>query len=183
MRKRNRNKKKGSIALEAILSGGVLFMIAFLLIGYFTYLYPRYMMDLEVQTLSNEVRMDGRLEPDDYTAFEFNLKERGYTAAEIKSGLKVYAVSLTDTGENLENSILHSDLIQNTTEEQTPIIERGGAKIVVELTLPSNQGILRNGLGFFGGEVSDNLDNYNFRRVVMSEAYQDVITIDGQEGN
>lgn len=177
MRKRNRGKKNGNIALETILSGGVLFMIAFMLIGYFTYLYPRYLLDLEVQSLANEVRMDGRLEPEDYAAFEFNLKERGYTAEEIKNGTKVYAVTLIDSGENMENTIVHSDLIQNTIEEPTPIIERGKEKIIIEVTLPSNQGVLRNGLGFFGGEVSDGLDNYHFQRVVMSESYQDVITI------
>lgn len=155
--------KRGNVALETVLGGGVIVMVSILLIGYFTYVYPRYMLDLEVQNLANAVKLDGKLNQDDYEVFIENMMQRGYDREDIVAGTTVKTRGHSTYSDG-------SSLITTPTYT-SPVIDRDDGQIVLLVTVPSNSQFLSVGLKWFGSEVTEGMQSYTVKRVVMSEAY------------
>lgn len=179
-RLKTRKEKKGAIAFEALLGGGALFMTMLLGIGFFTYLYPRFMIDLEVQTLAHEVRLDGYLSEDAKNMFDTNIKNRGFDntivfmeAPVSKKSSDVIYVDVYDSDNTTKKMVQKNDLsILNRKY-------RGEGTIVVEVTVPSKSELLNNISGYFGGagKADSGLESYFIKRVVLPEAYKEIQVI------
>lgn len=167
----NKRNKKGNIALEAVLAGGMLFMVFVLLIGYFTYLYPRYMVDLEVQNLAHAVKMDGKLTESDFDVFIANMKNRGYSEEEVREGTVITAsnVSGVESSDPLRAS--NGESLVDKPEKPAGIVERNNGQIDIQVSVPANTSFLGGGLKWFGGELEEGMKYYTVNRVIMSEAY------------
>lgn len=159
--KDNRKAKKGNVALETVLGGGVIFMLTFILVGYFVYLYPRYMVDLEVQNLANSVKLDGQLTVASKNIFFDNMKNRGYSDTKVvEDGLKVY-----EKGKPTISLI-------STDKKIAPIVGRNEGQIEVVVTVPAkNAQFLAGGLKWFGGDIAEGMETYTASRAVMSEVH------------
>jgi len=172
------SEKKGAVALETIFGGGFILFLIILFIGFFTYLYPRYMVDLEVQQLSHNVRLDGHLSNDAYETFVLNMQERGYERDQLK---RIYTPTDKTANGGIGVEVFTKDiagnkrnLVQMPTEatEDTDKLFRGDGQIIVEVSVPAKLDFLSNGYRIFG--ISKNgMENYNVRRVVLPEAYQE----------
>ena len=164
-------KQRGMVALESIIAGGAMLFLFILIIGYFTFLYPRYMVDLEVQSLASAIKMDGKLTQSDMDAFVLNMIERGYKESEVRSGVKVIAQNVTPGKEGLASN---GDSLIDLDSYTAPVVERNNGQILVTVTVPSNSGVLKTGAKWFGfGSEVDNtsFNQYTVKRVVMSEFY------------
>lgn len=183
-------KKKGNVALESVLAGGMLFMIFVLMIGYFTYLYPRYMVDLEVQNLAHQVKMDGMLTNEDFNVFIENMvNTRGYKEEDIRGTVDIpelqgdgtynyrraYAVSVTAADDRPENYDLNE--ATNTHADGVDPVERNKGQIHIRVTVPANTSFVGKGLNWFNSSVSEEMKYYTVNRIVMSEAYKVPITV------
>lgn len=171
-----RTNKKGNVALESILAGGVLFMVFILIVGYFTYLYPRYMVDLEVQNLAHAVKMDGKLTESDFEGFIKNMELRGYTEDQVRAGTTVvasYGDDLTPgtVVNSKEDAADHLETLVDKGDYTARIVERNNGQIHIHVKVPANQSFLGVGLKWFGADLAEGMQNYNVARVVMSEAY------------
>lgn len=176
-RLRNRKEKKGAVAFEALLGGGALFMTMLLGIGFFTYLYPRFMVDLEVQTLAHEVRVDGYLSVNAKDMFKENIKNRGFDNTIVfleapvasKDAKKIYVDVYQKANVN-KKTIQKNDLnILNRSY-------RGEGSLIVEVTVPSKNVFLNKVSGYFGngGKADGVMQNYYIKRVVLPEAYKEI---------
>lgn len=159
--KRKCKTKKGNVALETVLGGGVLFMVTFILVGYFVYLYPRYMVDLEVQNLANSVKLEGQLTVPSKNVFFENMKNRGYSDTQVlEDGLKVY-----EKGKPTISLI-------STDKKEAPVVGRNEGQIEIVVTVPAkNAQFLAGGLKWFGGDIEEGMKSYTASRVVMSEVH------------
>ena len=192
-----RNKKrntKGAAALEAIIGGTALLMIMVMMVGYFTYLFPRYTLDVQVQNISNTIRLNGGLDWAEYQAFTTKLEKLGYTADDINlSAAELTALKTADEADDKTVSGLQVYKSTNTTTDGTPIdaselietsstdtldnaerAHRGEENIVVRLVVPANKNLLKGGMSWFGAMLGEGMNRYEVERVVMSEIYSKI---------
>lgn len=193
LRKKKRNKK-GAAALEAIIGGGALLMIMVMMVGYFTYLFPRYTLDVQVQNISNTIRLNGGLDWAEYQTFATKLEKLGYSADDLNlSATELTALKTADEADDATVSGLQVYKSTNTTAAGTPndaseLIEtsatdtldnterahRGEENIVVRLVVPANKNLLKGGMSWFGGMLGEGMNRYEVERVVMSEIYSKI---------
>lgn len=170
-------RKNGSVALEATIAGGALLMVFILIIGYFTYLYPRYMVDLEVQSLAHSVKMDGKLTESDKQIFMQNMLNRGYESSEVQ--ITVLANEVKPTPENdpsktqldAQLAVTGESVDEGVNGEHTRMVERNNGQIYIRVEVPANDSFLSGGLNFFNTELKDSLKTYTVERYIASEAY------------
>lgn len=161
--------KNGYDAVGVALS--VVFFVGLLMIplGLFIYVLPRLTLEQDVQQFANTVRLDGYVREEVYDAFAGKMQDRGYNQTQIEQGVEVFVLdSPLATQDARYND--GSSLIQNSTNTNPPIVQRGQGKIGIQVVLPSNGGVFRRAVTSFGGEVGDSNRTYNVARVVMSEA-------------
>lgn len=166
----NKQTKKGNVALETVIAGGALFMVFMLIIGYFTYLYPRYMVDLEVQNLSHAIKMDGKLTMSDFEVFIANMEDRGYTEEAVRAGTVVVAQKIDET-ELKPGQAKNTETLIDTESYTANIVERNNGQIIVQVNVPANNAFLNGALRWFGGDSKNDMSMYTVKRTVMSEAY------------
>lgn len=172
--KHKRAGKAGSVALESVLAGSTLVMVFIMIVGYFTYLYPRYMVDLEVQNLANSVKIEGKLTANDYEVFLENMEERGYDREVVRAGTSVTAKNANnpEAGSGIPPIADGTSLIDDATENiNAPTLQRSNGQIVVKVNVPANSEFLGVGLGWFGSDISEGMKTYTVKRVTSSEAY------------
>lgn len=168
LKKRN---KKGNIALEAVLAGGAIFMVFVLLIGYFTYLYPRYMVDLEVQNLAHSVKMDGKLTESDFDVFIANMERRGYTEEEVRKGTNITASNVSGVQDSDPLRANNGAILIDKPGQPAKIVERNNGQMEITVSVPANTAYLSGGMKWFGGGIEEGMKYYTVNRVIMSEAY------------
>lgn len=167
----NMRNKKGNIALEAVLAGGALFMVFVLLIGYFTYLYPRYMVDLEVQNLAHAVKMDGKLTESDFQVFIDNMENRGYTEDEVRKGTNIVATNVTNVLDDDPLRAKNEDVLIDRPGMPAKVVERNNGQMDITVSVPANTAYLGGSMKWFGGGLNDDMKYYTVKRTIMSEAY------------
>lgn len=165
MKKYNIKYKKGFVSIEAILSTSVMIVVILVLIGFFTTLFPRIMLQIESRNLAQKAKIQGGLTDmtsmpigSDIERFKDRLVQIGYDRDSIE--IQGY----TSPG-NL-------DVIGVTPldEDGDNYIKRGSNEIInIIVIVPANKSISAP-LSFFG--ISDSTPKeYILFETVMSERW------------
>lgn len=166
---KSHTEKHGYDAVGVALA--VVFFITILLIplGLFIFIFPRIVLEQDVQQFANTVRLDGYVREEVYEEFAGKLENRGYSRSNIDNGVQVFVIDspLAGSDPRFANG---SDLIQSGDNTNPPVVQRGQGKMGIQVTLPANSAVFRRAVENIGGEYSDSARTYNIARVVMSEA-------------
>lgn len=149
----------------------VVFFITILLIpvGLFIYIFPRIVLEQDVQQFANTVRLDGYVREEVYEEFAGRLENRGYSRSNIDNGVQVFVMDnpLAVSDPRFADG---SDLIQSSDNPSPPVVQRGQGKMGIQVILPANSAVFRRSVENIGGTYSDSARTYKISRVVMSEA-------------
>ena len=159
----NMKKKKGYITIEAIFGMTALLMIVLLMVGLFTYMYPRQTLEKHVHVLAQEAKVTGGLTTEQIEDFQTTLTDMGYV-----SSLNVYTVQggaekslLGVAPKGTPYTTCTSGVYNNFARRDS------GQKIVISVSVKAKDGLVNSILGFFGGSFLPK--NYIFTETVLSE--------------
>ena len=154
--------KKGYISIEAIFGIIAFLMVTLLIVGLFTYMYPRQTLEKQVHLLAQEAKVTGGLTAEQISDFQSTLSDMGYTA-------KISAYTKVAGSERNVLGVAPKGTSQDTcTSIYTSFVRRdSGQKIIISVSIQSKDGLANGVLKFFGGSLLPN--DYEFTETVMSE--------------
>lgn len=157
--------KKGFVSIETILAVSVAMMIILVLIGFFTTIFPRVILQIETHNLSQKAKIQGGLTDmssegtvSDVEVFKDRLSKAGYDRD------KIQITVTTDPGNINALGVTPYD------QDGSNYIKRGTDEIIqILIKVPANQSI-RAPLSFFG--LADSAPKeYIILETVMSERW------------
>lgn len=140
---------------------GTMFIVFVVLLcmGMFVYTYPRQALEKEVHILAQQVKVTGGLTTTQLDEFKKTMNDMGYSAE-----VNVYTVH----GSALNVAPKNSDYTVCTGGSYNPFVRRdSGQKIVVDVIIGSNDGLVKGPLAWFGAKMLP--DNYVITETVLSE--------------
>lgn len=158
--------KKGFVSIETILSMTAIIVSVLIAIGFFTWIYPRVMLQIETHTLAQKAKIQGGLtnsisQPvnSDIELFKDRLVELGYD----RESIEVTATTIPGNHNAIGVTPLHESGNNYIKRDSKETIE-----IVVKV--PANRSILAP-LSFFGHDEDEISEKYTIVESVMSERW------------
>lgn len=150
--------KEGSVTLETILSLTMFVIFFVLVLAFFLFIYSFSDISRQTEILATAAERQGGLTVEDVNYFEERMSRYNF----ITSGEVVVDAYTIPSG--------HSALNVAPLNEDGYYISRDSMeKIVIRVTTPSNNVLLKPVLSFFG--IEKDSDSYTIERTVYSERY------------
>lgn len=159
----NKKKKKGYISIEAIFGMTALLMIVLLIVGLFTYMYPRQTLEKHVHILAQEAKVTGGLTTEQIDDFQSTLTDMGFVSSlnvyTIQGGAEKNLLGVAPKG--TPYATCTSGVYKNFARRDS------GQKIVISVSVKAKDSLVNSVLRFFGGSFLP--ENYVFTETVLSE--------------
>ena len=159
-------KKHGVVSVEMIWVIFFVVMTLLVCLGFFSYLYPRQVLEKEVHLLAQQAKITGGLTAGQVDAFIETMNDYGYTA-------EVYAYSAANMGEGHTGSVLNVVPRDSAYElcmsgSYNPFVRRdSGERIVIDVVVNADDGLIKGPLRWFTAKTLS--ENYTLTEVVLSE--------------
>ena len=156
-----KNRKSGFVSIETVFAMSFFLIFFFLVIGFFTYVYPYSVLQREVHALATLAQKQGGLTLEDVQNFEDRVVQ--YRFVDIsKEDIEVTAVAIPSNMEAIG--------IDSLDEAGNNYIKRDSKECIqLTVTIPSYNEVLTPIARFFG--VNNVMERYTFRETFMSERY------------
>lgn len=156
-----KNRKSGFVSIETVFAMSFFLIFFFLVIGFFTYVYPYSVLQREVHALATLAQKQGGLTLEDVQNFEDRVAQ--YRFVDIsKEDIEVTAVAIPSNMEAIG--------IDSLDEAGNNYIKRDSKEFIqLTVTIPSYNEVLTPIARFFG--VNNVMERYTFRETFMSERY------------
>lgn len=156
-----KNRKSGFVSIETVFAMSFFLIFFFLVIGFFTYVYPYSVLQREVHALATLAQKQGGLTLEDVQNFEDRVVQ--YRFVDIsKEDIEVTAVAIPSNMEAIG--------IDSLDEAGNNYIKRDSKEFIqLTVTIPSYNEVLTPIARFFG--VNNVMERYTFRETFMSERY------------
>jgi hypothetical protein len=148
------NTKRGFATIEIIFGLTSLLITTLIIIGIYTYTFPRNFLEKEMTIIAQEVQRYGGLTEEQYTYHIDRLKEKGFDDPHIEVNHNGYDYTHV------------YDLGNDCSGDGTPFVRRNQGRITIVINTSANISSIYNPLKFFGLSVPD---RYSTTSVVLSE--------------
>lgn len=144
---------------------GSMFIIIVVLfcIGLFVYTYPRQALEKEVNILAQQAKVTGGLTSSQVDQFKTTIDSMGYNAT-----VNVYTVMGDGSTRQALNVAPKNTPYTACVNNYNDFVRRdSGQKIVIEVVIGANDGLIKGPLKFFGANMLP--ENYTLTETVLSE--------------
>lgn len=177
MFKRRLLNKKGSIAIDGILTLSVTMFIVMTILGWYTYLLPRQGLEKQVHLLAQKAKIQGGLTA---TSKLLNGQYENLTANDLATDLGLFLHTLEEMGHDISKVRVTCQTVTSNTSclgvskygsTGTNYIKRDSLDImIIRVEIPTKVTLLAMSKAFFGSDGSLP-ESYIFSESVMSERW------------
>lgn len=142
------NKKNGFVSIEAVLFGSAIAIVFFILVGFFSYIYPSFVLQREVGVLTRQAQQNGGLTTENVSEFKNKVNKYKF----VKESGKEVVITAKTSPSNYNAIVSGNSYISRDSDEV----------IDIEIKIPTDNRIIKK----FTDKSSD---YYIFKSSVMSE--------------
>lgn len=170
--------KKGTVAIEAVISLAVVLFILITTIGWYNYMIPRQGLEKQIHLLGQKAKIQGGL-----TATASLLNASSYntlSAADLQTDLGIFLKTLKDMGHDISKVTVSCRT--NTTNKNCLGVDSFSSSgnnyikrpdmdmMIIRVEIPAKTSLLSMSKGFFGN-IGTLPERYVFSEAVMSERW------------